>query len=259
MTFLSTEGYFINGYPLSRGDRVLRFFTLHLGLVRVITNRRRIVQFPSLGCLITWDKAGLVLSASRDRDRVTMVESSLLERQTWMAGDLTSFSMSMLILETITQLLPEVDPHPAVFGIMSDYLDEARRGDDTEKASWHALFRIFGELGYQPDFGRCRKCGERPGGRPRFIPASGGFRHEKCLPGNPTGITVSPGTLLFLERLRKTDTEGIRRLKAGREIRGETGKVLNSYLNLLCQKRLHSQTFISKTETGGVTAPPSRK
>jgi DNA repair protein RecO len=252
MNFISTEGYFISRYQFGQGDFSLKFFSEKLGLVRAVADRQKAAHYPIISCLTPLDRADLTLLARRHRSDARLTDLQLVERHMWLTADARAMGLSMLILEIVGNLLPEDEPHVEMYELMGSYLKEVKAGSPVENAALHTILRYFRHLGYGLSLDECRLCQQAPQGPCCFLPASGGFLHKKgCSSAGRQGMEVSPGTLLFLNRLSRSDLEGVRRIKGDGLVLYEAFKVINVFLGYLCQRRLASQDFLLRLSAGG--------
>jgi len=152
----SDEGIFLTAKPLGEASAVAELFTLghgrHLGLVRGGRSRRmRPLLQPGNVLRITWRAR---LSEHLGGFNVELIEAHaarVLDDQTALAaiGTLTS----------LAKLLPERDPHPALYAATLHILRSLG-----EPSLWPALlarweFQLLGELGFGLDLSECAATG----------------------------------------------------------------------------------------------------
>jgi DNA repair protein RecO (recombination protein O) len=259
MSFLTADGYFVRWGSLGGGDRWLKFYTRQAGMIRVLVGHKKLEQFPPLSNPALLDLSRLTLIPRRRHPGARLADFHLLGRHLDLALDLHKLGRGLLFLEVLEEMSADEDPQPAVFDLLGEYLGELARSRDPETTSLHALFRLLGLLGYRPALDACRRCRKPAGRRNLFLAAEGGFVHEDCA-GGRAGLSLSPGTVRFLERQAAMAGLGeARGLKGDRLVRAESGTILEGYLQFLCQNRLDALIFLDKLARHEAGGGPAQK
>ena len=152
----SDEGIFLSAKPLGEANAVAELFTLghgrHLGLVRGGRSRRlRPLLQPGNRLRASW--------RARLSEHLGGFNLELIEANATRVLDDAGALAAIGSLSALTRLLPERDPHPALYAAMLDIL-----GAFDEPHLWPVLLvrwelLLLQELGFGLDLGECAATG----------------------------------------------------------------------------------------------------
>ena len=175
----SDEGIFLSAKPLGEANAVAELFTLghgrHLGLVRGGRSRRlRPLLQPGNRLRVTW--------RARLSEHLGGFNLELIEANAARILDDASALAAIGSLSGLARLLPERDPHPALYAAALQILEAF-----ANPKVWPALLvrwelQLLQELGFGLDFERMR--GDRDRCRARLCLAA--FRPRRLARGRPT-------------------------------------------------------------------------
>ncbi len=245
---LDTAGYLLRMYEFPNGDRSFRFFTAAAGLISIIARRSMVGHLPPLANPETFDLGVITMVARPRHPGARMLDYTLVRRHHGLGEEPLRLGAACLAAETVERLFAGEDPHPAVMGILGGLLDGLERGGAVPAPLARGMLALFEAAGFSLDVKGCRACGRPPKGPARFQVASGGFVHMGCADRGMEGMPVSPGTLLFLDRVRQ---EPPARLSCDRRIADESLDLFGAHLTYITQERTPSLAFLHKMREGG--------
>jgi DNA repair protein RecO (recombination protein O) len=223
----------------SETSRIATLWTREFGKVRVLAKggRRLKSNFETALDLLTVCSIVFLRKSSGGLDLLT--EAQVVKRFPRLRGDLPALYAGYYIVELLSDLTEEYDPHPTLF-------DEALRTLESlgtaavATGPWLARFELvlLRELGYSPALTVCAACAvplppNRPGGL-AFSPAGGGVLCPVCQTGQRDRKPLSLAGWQALLGLAEPG-EGWQKLaeQVVPGVRKEIRQVLNQYMTYL--------------------------
>ncbi len=196
-------GIVLRTYRLGEADRIVVLLTQEHGKVRAIAKGVRKTRSKFGGRLEPLSYVHVQLHRGRDLDIVSQVET--VDVNSSVFGDLDSMTEAFAILEAVDQLVPDREPVPHIFKMLSG----ARRTLLTRPSPIVVpsfLWKLLAAEGLRPQLDECAACGERARGddavsssRLVFDIALGGVLCRSC--GAMSGSTISVGALDLMRRI----------------------------------------------------------
>ena len=252
MTFLRTPAVVLRDYELSEQDKIVVFYSLKSGLIKVVVKgARRIksrfapaIQFPSYNDLLIYKKENSTLGILSD----CKVRCSFPK----IRKDILRFAYASYVAEVFLSFLEEGETSGNLFYLLVEALSQLEQG---EKKDFKSLICAFGlkllyELGYKPELERCISCGKHRNSLNLiyFSPSKGGILCKKCYRLSDKALETSRTTLLVMDRLLHARIC----IPFSPEVRQVEGQIIETLeACFLCHfdgKRINSLNFIQEVE-----------
>lgn len=196
-------GIVLRTYRLGEADRIVVLLTQEHGKVRAIAKGVRKTRSKFGGRLEPLSLVQVQLHRGRDLDIVNQVETVDVNNAVF--GDLDSMTEAFAILEAVDQLVPDREPVPHIFKMLSG----ARRTLLTRPSPIVVpafLWKLLAAEGLRPQLDECAVCarsmtdeGTESGRRLIFDVATGGVLCRSC--AVVTGSTISSEALDLMCRI----------------------------------------------------------
>jgi DNA repair protein RecO (recombination protein O) len=160
--------------------------------------------------------------------------------------DLTRLGYASLGAELVLELAPEREANPALFALLSQYLDHLlEAGADAEALALLFQARILWLSGFGPNLQRCARCGREPAAPgPWHFSTSQGVLHCPVHRSGGGTAPLSPGTILLLRQAQRLPLEKLWRLRFHRQSRTECRTLLLDLIRHHLEKDLKSLTVL---------------
>jgi DNA repair protein RecO (recombination protein O) len=227
----------------------------------------RLVTFLASGC---GKLTGIAKGARRSKKRfvnslepLSLVHLTFVERAssglvridaselrnpfTALRQDLTRLGYASLGAELVLELAPEREVEPALFALLTQYLERLEAGRDPETLALLFQARILNLSGFGPNLQRCARCGEEP-----TVPGAWYFsvsRGALLCPAHRAGARTAPlssGTILILRQAQRLSLEKLWRLRFHRQSRAECRTLLLGLIRHHLEKDLKSLAVLQQ-------------
>ena len=182
MAIVTTTCVVLQTFPYSDTSKILRLMTRDFGPKSAIA-RGALRPRSKFGGLIESFSDGIAtLYLKENRDLHTLSEFELVADRRGLAVDLARFAGASVLCELVMRLAPEQRDDPLYAALRSglDALVEAP-ADAADSTALREIWRLVGELGFEPQLTHCLQCGrEVEGGEVRFDHAAGGLLCGAC-------------------------------------------------------------------------------
>lgn len=178
-----------------------------------------------------------------DLHQVTQVE--LVNLYSGVRGDLERLAYASYFVELLNEWVEAEESNAGIFDLLRDSLDFLSSGASPKRSARIFEVKLLGLLGLMPEIKVCVIC--RTGApRPAFFnAASGGIHCKTCRPEGAS-LAVSPGTLHFLEHVRRSGVSGLSQVKVSEGVGRELEKILRRFVDFHLSNKLKSIVFLEK-------------
>ena len=242
----------IGSFALGESDRVVTFFSREYGKVRGVARASRRPRSRFMGALELFTVGELVFFDTGRSDLLRIDHFDVVRPLARLREDLERLGHASWIVECVTKLTEERDPHAALYGLLTRGL----RTMETTPAGRVALAfvaRCLDVTGHRPRLDACVECG-RQVPFPRARLGEGGLVCETCAPGLPALVPISPAAISALERLRASAWDVAVATPLGR-VEGELKAVLEAHMTRLVGHAPRATKFLREvrrlTRVGG--------
>ena len=245
-----TEAIVIKKTKLGEADRILTFYTPHLGKIQAVAKGVRRPRSKMAGHLelITHSKVSL----ARGRNLDTITGAQTIDGFFLLKTDFRLMSYALYVIELVNQFTPEHSEDYTLFQLLLDTLRNLSQADDIEMLLRHFELHLLKEAGYSPQLQQCVNC--RKVLEPvinSFSPASGGVLCPECSYKSSSALyTLSVNTLKVLRFFQGNTYETSSRLKVPSELTEELERIMRNYIRYLLEKDLKSVAWLDSLKSG---------
>jgi DNA repair protein RecO (recombination protein O) len=246
-----TEAIIIKKIKLGEADRIITFFTPHLGKIRAVAKgvRRPKSRLSGHLELLTYSRVDLVHGRNLD----TVTGSETINGFLPLKNDLDLTAAALYLTELVEQFTVENAENFPLFQHFLDTLLKLETEDNREMLIHYFEMHLLSLTGYRPELGHCVLC--RKPLEPvtnAFANSAGGMLCDAC-GTNRYRSPVSVNTLKVLRLLQSDDYATSRRLKLTAGLSAELNIVLRNYIRYLLERDVKSTEFMDslKTASGG--------
>ena len=248
MPLLKTMAIILRSRKWGDADRIVTCYTKHLGKIRGVARgaRRAKSQFGaalepfSICHLNLFEKHGDSLFRISHVDLVTSFQA--------LREDLELMTSAGRMVNVVSAVTADGDPDPRLFETLEQGLASLaeRRGDPAFTALIFQI-RLLGLTGFRPQTDHCAACGKtRLVGEPQFSAMAGGLVCPTCAARQRTNcVTLSRGSVLFLQQAIRLAPVLVTRLRATGQVRSEIEEAIEGYVTVVAGRRLPSVNFLS--------------
>ena len=239
-------------FEFSETSQILTLLGRGQGIVRVIakgahrTTKAGASKFD--GGVDLMDLGQAVMSIDPARDMGTLTEWKLADGRRELRLSLRAIYLGLSACEIVSTLIEEHDPHPEVFDLLANCLNEL--GADRIEQSYIAfVIDLLEAAGYLPELNLCVSCGKPVNDSQRisFTPRRGGVLCGDCESAFPDRMPLD-GRLLRLMRgivqLPRVDGRRARLPQVTRHQTDPINRVLIEHIETIAGKRLRTSGYV---------------
>lgn len=163
--------------------------------------------------------------------------------------DLERLSTASYCIELLSELVEAESDGAEIFDLLRDTLRFLGSGASPRRAARIFEVKLLDLLGMMPEVKSCVRCRAESPEPAFFNPVFGGIVCQNCrksVAGDGSGLSVSPGTLNFLDHVRRAPLAELGRVKVVREVGEETERVLRRFTDFHLSHRLKTLVFMEK-------------
>jgi DNA repair protein RecO (recombination protein O) len=236
---------------IGESDRIVEFYTRAYGKVRGVARSARRMRSRFGSALELFTLGELVFFDSGRSELVRVDHFDIVHPFVGVREDLDRLGRGAWMVECLSRLSAERDPHPALFGLVVRSLRalEGRVAPPPRVMIGFAV-RAVDLLGHRPRLDRCMACGRpHPLPSPALDMAAGGLICARC-PPTRDALAVSGSGLGALQRLQRLGWDEGLRLPLGPPVQRELVALLEGVVARLMGRMAQSSRFISQTRRG---------
>ena len=247
MPLVKTQAITLKSRKWGEADRIVTFYTKHLGKIRAVARGARrpkcrmgaALEPLTLCDLNLFEKSGDTLYRV---SQVDLIEPFVIFRE-----DLTMMAAAARMANVVGAVTPDGDPDPNLFETLEQGLRSLVTSDDPALTALLFQIRLLGLTGFRPQTDHCAACGKtKVIQEPQFSPASGGLVCVTCASRQRVPcLPLSRGSLAFLRQALRLAPTMVTRLKAAGQVRGEVEDAIESYVTVVAGKRLPPVNFLA--------------
>lgn len=247
MPLVKATGIVLKSRKWGEADRIVTFYTKELGKIRGVGRgaRRLKSRFgaslePFTLCQLNlFEKPGDSLFRISHVDLVASCQS--------LREDLDRMGAAARMVNVVTAVTPDADPDPQLFDTLAQGLASLSQSEDPSFTALLFQIRLLGLTGFRPQTDHCAACGKtRLVGEPQFSPLAGGLVCPTCASRQRARcISLSRGSLSFLQQAIRLAPAVVTRLRATGQVRHEIEDAIEGYVTVVAGKRLPPMDFLS--------------
>lgn len=178
-----------------------------------------------------------------DLHQVTQVD--LVNLYSGVRGDLERLGYASYFVELLNEWVEAEEANDGIFDLVKDSLEFLSSGASPKRSARIFEVKLLGLLGLMPEIKSCVIC-RSPEPRPAFFNVAVGGIHCRACRTEGTSLAVSPGTLHFLEHVRRSDVAGLSQVKVSQEVGRELERILRRFVDFHLSNKLKSIVFLEK-------------
>jgi DNA repair protein RecO (recombination protein O) len=246
MPLIKTTAIILRSRKWGDADRIVTVYSKTLGKIRGVARgaRRQKSRFGaalepfSLCRLDLFEKSGDSLFRISHVDLVTSFQP--------LREDLVLIASAARMVNVVTAVTPDGDPDPLLFDTLEQGLMSLHRSSDPAFTALLFQIRLLGLIGFRPETDRCASCGKTQlTGIPHFSPMAGGLVCMMCAGRQRVRcVTLSRGSLSFLQQAIRLSPALVTRLRAAGQVRSEVEEAIEGFVTVVAGKRLPPVDFL---------------
>ncbi|MGH7229491.1 MAG: DNA repair protein RecO [Nitrospiraceae bacterium] len=261
MPLLKTSAVTLKSRKWGEADRIVTFYTLRYGKLRGVARGARRIKSRFGGTLEPFVYCDLNLFEKRNDPLYRITQVDIRETFPQLRESLALMAAAARMVNLVSAVTAEGDPSPGIFETLAGGLRSLQDNNDPLLTTLLFQIRLLGQTGFRPVTDHCATCGATRGIRlAQFSPVSGGVVCSPCGSRRPDRcLSLSPGSLAFLQQALHLPTSVLTRLRASGQVRAEVEAVIESYVTVVAGKRLPPVDFLAaegKEPVYGLTRSP---
>jgi len=241
MPFLRTRAVIIRSQRWGDADRIVTFYSPDLGKIRGAARGARRMKTRFGGVLEPFGIVDVTLfqktpDALGQISQIDLVKSFKAVRE-----DLGVMGAAAKMVRMVEMITADRDPNPEMYSALVYGLEALVPDMDLALTTLLFQIHVLGYTGFRPQTDRCTECGNIaiPQTPQWFSPRLGGMVCERCgQRGVGPVLSISKGSLAFIEQARRLPMASLSRLKAIGTVRIEVEEAINAYFQAVVGKSL---------------------
>jgi DNA repair protein RecO (recombination protein O) len=247
MPLQRTEAIVIGSLDLGEADRLITFYSRQFGKMKAVASgsRRLKSRWSRSTQLLT--HCTVVFYEKRNTQLNRLRQCDIINSFSGLWSELKKITAGLYLAELIVRTTLEGEENEELYHLILQILSLIEQGGDIETSLRIFEIRALRMLGYEPQITRCVRCDQIIGKAQRviFSPAEGGVVCSNCLGRcRSNEVSVSSGSLHFLQRALRLNVGKIGRLGLAKTMKPELKDMLHSYLTYHLDRDINSFRFL---------------
>lgn len=243
-TSRETAAIVLDSRDHGESDKIITFYTRDFGRITGIAKGANKSKKRFLNKLELFTHVFLYYNEKPHSTLVFIVEAELISSYIEIRNKVERYIIASFIREILLLASTEGEGDSEIFQLLCWSLQALDTGNKTGLGICAIfLLRLFGHLGYRPDFSHCSICGIifDVGQQYTFNQMNGGLVCSKCRE-KATGTTtlLSPGTIRILNSALTDSLDRLHRLQFSRQALNESLPMLHRFGRNLFQREIHA-------------------
>lgn len=225
---------------------VVTLFSREFGKMRALAKggRRPKGPFEAALDLLALCRVVFLHKSSDALDLLT--EAKLIRRFRPVGDDLPSLYAAYYVVELLSELTDDYDPHPLLFDLSDRTLDALMGSGSARRLTLRFELTALRLLGHMPLLDQCVECGATVADTRRvpFAPVEGGVLCPNCRHGKRHVVSVSHAVVETLAAFA-TEDDRWKTLPIAGNVQGELRAVLNRYMTHLVGHKLRMHAYLA--------------
>jgi DNA repair protein RecO (recombination protein O) len=241
----SSAAIILRARVYAESDKIVTFFSAEVGKLTGIAKGARNSRRRFANCLDPFTTVRVHFRTRPNASLVFMESCDLLQPPGPLA-DPVKLVYGSYLLELVELLTVEAQPVAGVYELLSEALDELRRGPATGGFLRAYELQLLHHTGFHPQLDACAQCRRPLGGEePGFLdPPHGRILCVRCRPEGNDVVSLRGRTLITLQGLRNQRLAAARAQSFDDEIAAEAAGLLGRVLALHLPRPLRSVRLI---------------
>jgi DNA repair protein RecO (recombination protein O) len=238
-----TEAIVIKKIKLGEADRILTFYTPHLGKIQAVAKGVRRPRSKMAGHLEMLTHSQVSLARGRNLDTVT--GSQTINSFLPLKSDLWLTSCALYATELVEQFTADQIENYPLFQLLLETMHRLCQAGDNVIALRYFELHLLNEVGYRPQLQQCVSC-HRPlePVTNSFCPSAGGVLCPDCNYKHPLTDLLSLNALKVLRFIQSRDYDTARKLRINPELSHELDGLMRRYFRYLLEREVKSVAWL---------------
>ena len=238
-----TEAIIIKKTKLGEADRILTFYTPHLGKIQAVAKGVRRPRSKMAGHLELLTHSLVSLARGRNLDTVTGCQT--INSFLALKSDLRLTSYGLYATELVNQFTADNVENYPLFQLLLETMHRLCQSSNNELTLRYFELQLLNEVGYRPQLQQCVSCHlPLEPTTNSFSPSAGGVLCPNCSQSQPLTYPLSVNGLKVLRLLQSSDYSTAEKLKMNPELAGELEGLMRNYLKYLLEREIKSAAWL---------------
>jgi len=238
-----TEAIVIKKVKLGEADRILTFYTPHLGKIQGVAKGVRRPRSKMAGHLELLTYSTVSLARGRNLDTVT--GSQTIDSFLPLKSDLELTAYALYAIELINQFTADSVENYPLFHLLLETMRHLCRGSNNEVVLRSFELHLLDLVGYRPQLGCCISC--RVPIEPvtnYFSSPAGGILCPGCSSSQSSAHRISVNAIKVFRWLQGSNLSAAEKLKIDQELSHELEGIMRGYLRYLLEREVKSTAWL---------------
>lgn len=236
----TVEGIILSRKDIGEADRLLTVFTKEEGKIKVVARGSRRIKSKLSAHIEPYSNGKYFLASGKTFDILAGAEcnSQIIE----LTKDMELYKDLSYVFEVLNLLTQEKQPLPKIYETLKILPEKLSELESKKRQILIRYFeyKILSEIGYEPDFTKCKKCSTGITEQNMYTGSFEGIYCELC---NGKGVKIEKNVLKILKEFQNSDIEKIMRIKNIEKYNNSLKTVIYNYLCDILPKIPKSQNL----------------
>ena len=241
MPLVRTRGIILRSLKWGDADRIVTVYSPNLGKIRGVARGARRMKSRFGGALEPFSLVDLTVFQKTPEGLGQISQIDLVTSYSTIREDLTVMTAAARMVKMVEAITVDRDPNPRMYAALVQGLESLRPETDVALTTLLFQIHVLGHTGFRPQFDSCTECGKLRQGHISqwFSPRLGGVVCQDC-GQREVGrmLSLSQGSIAFIEQARRLSMSHLSRLKAMGSVRIEVETAMEAYFYAVVGKSL---------------------
>ncbi len=248
MPLYETPALIVRSIKLGEYDKIVTFFTLKFGKIKVVAKGCVKPKSRFMGRLEPFGHVNLIAFGKEGATLFRLNSCDIIEPFIGMRNDFDLISRAYVSAELVDVCQKERDVNRQGYTTLLGLWRGLDKG--ASKPRQDIMLRIFelkylASIGFRPMLEKCVDCGgavkEAEVG---FNPEKGGVVCADCLGADPAALRTILGAVRLMSKSLNMPLDKVARLSAGIDMAEEVGRIVNGFIEATLRRGMKSERFL---------------
>ncbi|MFC1846580.1 DNA repair protein RecO [Chloroflexota bacterium] len=238
-----TEAIIIKKTKLGEADRILTFYTPHLGKIQAVAKSVRRPRSKMSGHLELLTHSQVSFARGKNLDTVT--GSQTINSFFDVKNDLDLISYALYITELVNKFTEDHIEDQPLFELLLETLCKLKQGVNNELTLRYFELHLLDHAGYRPQLQHCVACRcSLKAVTNSFSLKAGGVLCPKCSSTQPATVSISNNCLRLLRLLQDSGFSILPDIEVKAQTAYEAEWIIRSYIRYLLERDIKSAAWL---------------
>lgn len=241
MPLVRTRGIILRSQKWGYADRIVTIYSPNFGKIRGAAKGARRMKTRFGGVLEPFGLVDLSLFQKTPEALGQISQIDLVTSYSSIRENLTVMTAAARMVKMVEAITVDRDPNPGMYSALVHGLESLHPEEDVALTALLFQIHVLGHTGFRPQLDSCTECGKvAQEQRPQwFSPRLGGIVCQDCgQHGVGRMLSLSKGSVAFIQQARQLSLPHLSRLKAMGSVRLEVETVMEAYFCTVVGKAL---------------------